>query len=164
VAESLPAFGEKQAFAGKTAIAPQGDTLLEFQLNPADGEFVIQFSGKGNPCEFRLDPAAKRAQWSSADCPEVPTFREQASLAGPEETFLDFQHTAYKSRNYVKENLSGMVQTFSLRILIHADPKVNMPVIDVEIAGCHTMATVRTDLTVLTAETANSGFRSEHLL
>ena len=96
--------------------------------------------------------------------PGGPTFREQASTAGPEDRFLDFPHTAYKSRNYVKENLSGLDRPFSLRILVHADPKLDMPVLDAEIAGCHTMATVRTDLTILTAETAGSGFRSEHLL
>ena len=164
VAESLPVFGEKQEFTGKTVIAPQGDTLFEFQLDPADGPFEIIFAGRGNSCKFRLDPAAKRASWTSEDCPEVPTFREQASTAGSEDRFLDFPHTAYKSRNYVKENLSGLDRPFSLRILVHADPKLDMPVLDAEIAGCHTMAAVRTDLTILTAETAGSGFRSEHLL
>ncbi len=164
VEEALPEFGGKESFTGEIAILPQGDTLLEFHPDPAEGPFVIRFSGKGTACEFRLDPERKRAQWSSAGHPEIPTFREQAAAAGPEVQFHEIVYSAYKSRDYVKENLSGLEAPFTLRILIHADPKLDHPVMDAEIAGRHTMATVRMDLTILRAETRHSGTKSVHLL
>ena len=156
VAESLPEFGAAENFSEKTPVAAAGDTLLEFRINPAKGAFAIRFTGEGEGCEFRIDPAKARAQWSSAGCPpEVPTFREQMT---PEiSNYSSLPYTAYCGRDYAKENLFGIDAPFVLRVLIHADPKLNAALIDVEIAGCHTMATLRGDFAVRSAEASGAG-------
>ena len=102
------------------------------------------------------DELVARAQWSSAGCPpEVPTFREQMT---PEiSNYSSLPYTAYCGRNYAKENLFGIDAPFVLRVLIHADPKLNAALIDVEIAGCHTMATLRGDFAVRSVEASGSG-------
>lgn len=156
VAESLPEFSAAENFMEKTPVAAAGDTLLEFRIDPAKGAFAVRFTGEGAACEFRIDPAKARAQWSSAGCPlELPTFREQ--MMPGTQNFADLPYTAYRGRDYAKENLAGVNAPFTLRVLIHADPKLNASLIDIEIAGCHTMATLRDDLAVRFAEAAGSG-------
>ena len=71
--------------------------------------------------------------------------------------YSSLPYTAYCGRNYAKENLFGIDAPFVLRVLIHADPKLNAALIDVEIAGCHTMATLRGDFAVRSAEASGSG-------
>ncbi len=156
VEESLPHFSDAENFSHKTPVAAVGDTLLEFRVDPAKGAFSIRFTGEGEACEFRIDTAKSRAQWSSAECPpEVPTFREQIT---PEtQRFNDPKYTAYYARNYAKEKLAKLDAPFALRIQIHADPKLNAALIDVEIAGCHTMATMRNDLAVRFADASEDG-------
>ena len=48
-----------------------------------------------------------------------------------------------------KENLTVLPpQTIPLRIVIHADPKLNATILDAEIGGRYTMASMRTDLQI----------------
>ena len=72
-------------------------------------------------------------------------------------SYFALPYCAYRGRDYAKENLSGVDAPFALRVLIHADPKLNAALIDVEIAGCHTMATLRGDLAVRFAEASGTG-------
>lgn len=153
VAESLPEFGNPQAFDRRTAISPGGDTLLECSVDSADGRLSVLFEGDGVPCEFLLDLAEGHAQWSAvtdgkSPSARIPTFREQA-LAAPEKTaYNQFPNTPFFGRDFARGNLSGFHAPFRLRILIHADPKMNAAILDAEIAGTHTMASQRIDLFV----------------
>ncbi len=152
--ETLPVFGQGEEFSRISGLAERGDFLFEFEVEPQDGDFAVVFSGRGVSCEFRLNPASGRGQWAEAG-KTVPSYREDL-IAHPEYDHFDRSPYAPKNgRDYARENLSCPDKPFTVRILLHNDPKLNASVLDAEIAGIHTMATMRRDLVVSGASTAN---------
>ncbi len=151
--ETLPAVGNAAPFCGRIDLPDSQDCLLEFTVDPADGKFSVSFEGAGKACEFSLDPAAGRAQWSSQG--KIPAYREEL-LEHPEKTnFNQLVYSPHTGRDYAKEELRLPQGAFTLRILIHRTFKLNAALLDAEIAGIHTMATLRSDLFVSSATTAN---------
>lgn len=152
VEESLPEFGAARNFEYETTIPPVVDALLEFEIEPADDRLSVVLEGEGIPCEFQLDLAMERAQWSAVPdgtipAAPIPTYREQLlSAAGNPDCPLERIPTG--GRDFSQEQLFRLHEPFRLRLLIHADPKLNSVILDAEIAGTRTMATQRTDLAV----------------
>lgn len=153
IPETLPEFEEGTTFAEQTALPPVRDVLLEFTISAEAPQFSLLFEGEGVPCEFRLLPSAGRAQWSSA--PDglpgktLLTFREQVLRSPEKNSCTQFPDTPFFGRDYAKENLTVLPpQTIPLRIVIHADPKLNATILDAEIGGRYTMASMRTDLQI----------------
>ncbi len=154
IPETLPEFDSGHAFAEWAEVGGKENVLLEFTVDPQNGEFSVLFEGEGTPCEFRLNPVECKVQWALAG-ERVPTFREEMN-AHPEYSHFDQSVYAPKyGRDYAKEELTGLENRFTVRILIHADPKMNAVILDAEIAGCHTMATMRNNLSVSAVSTNN---------
>lgn len=150
IEETLPEFEEGTSFSGTAELPLTGDVLLEFTAASAGTPFLLLLEGDGTPCEFRLDTAEGRAQWSAASSgtpvPRLPTFRE-AVLASPEKiSHTQFPNTPFFGRDYAKENLNALPPSFRIRLLVHADPKLDAALLDAEIDGKYTMTTLRTDL------------------
>ncbi len=143
IAETLPDFDEGQILNQVTDLEEEGDWLFEFTVQPNGGEFVVDFCDKtsGRVRTFTLNPATTRAQWSESGR-TVPTFREEV-LASPDKTvFSQFTYSPHNGHDYAKENLILPDKPFAVRIILHNDPKLQASVLDAEIAGVHTMATM----------------------
>ncbi len=154
IEETLPEFGKAQEFIRFENIEKTGDWLFEFTVDPADGEFSVHFSGNGRECIFSLNPSAGRAQWSSLQ-EYVPSFREEV-LTSPKKTiFSQFTYSPHQGHDYAKENMILPNGVFTVRILLHNAPKIGASVLDAEIAGVHTMATMRKEFTVSAVFTEN---------
>ena len=139
---------------GRIEIPENQDVMLEFTVDSTDPELIVIFEGNGGTCQFTLTPAEKRAQWSVSG-ERIPSFREDL-LAHPE--CMSFNATPYcpkHGKNDAKENLFLPDGMFMVRILLHTERKMNAAVLDAEIAGHHTMASMRQDLTVSAVSTNN---------
>lgn len=149
IPETLPEFGAPRATDTRVTLPERAVyTLLEVEVDPADGPFTTLFYGTDDeaPVEFFLDPVSGRAQWSGTPGKRLLTYREMV-LANPDlHNFRDFKDTHYDTRDYAKENLTLPDHPFTIRILICRDPKFNSTLIDTEIAGKFTMLTHRKDL------------------
>ena len=153
IPETLPEFEEGSCFTEQTALPAARDVLLEFSISADTPQFSLLFDGEGVPCEFRLLPAAGRAQWSFAPAgrPGEPlrSFREQLLQSPEKDSFTQFPDTPFFGCNYAKENLTVLPsRTISLRIIVHVDPKLNATILDAEIGGRYTMASMRTNLQI----------------
>ena len=154
IPETLPEFHPASEFSGRIEIPENQDVMLEFTVDSTDPELIVIFEGNGGTCQFTLTPAEKRAQWSVSG-ERIPSFREDL-LAHPE--CMSFNATPYcpkHGKNDAKENLFLPDGMFMVRILLHTDRKMNAAVLDAEIAGHHTMASMRQDLTVSAVSTNN---------
>lgn len=153
--ETLPTFGEAVSFADTLELPDSQDCMLEFSIKPKMDRFSVRFEGKGVSCKFLIDLEKKRAQWSAAGESEVPSFREERLLLPETNNFNQFPHSPHHGRDYAKENLLLPQDIFTVCILIHRDPKLNATLLDAEIAGIQTMATLRNDLIVSSVNTQN---------
>lgn len=120
---------------------------LELQIDPKDAQrFGISFSDQDNACTFELDFKQNRAQINLAkpDCfgEQLPTMLELMQ-SGAEDGAKEINNTPRSAKNYALSDIVGINNPFSLKMLIRYSRKMRSTVIDVEIAGCRTMISVR---------------------
>ena len=106
--------------------------VLSFDVEPAeDGSLSLQLGSGERPCRWDLDAAAGRAQFSY-DGSRSKSIREGGA---PHET-----------GNFAIENIRGLDEPFSVRIVVKGEPKWGGSLVDVEIAGQRTMISHRPGL------------------
>ena len=128
----------------KTFPAESRSFLLEFTVQPAGankGKIALSFlpeNGEQGSCELQLRLEDRCAQFGAGSPSRFAS--RQKSLregGGPE-----------GCGNYAIENLIGVDQPFTVRVIVKSDDKLGGALIDVEIAGQRTMLTYRADLLV----------------
>ena len=108
--------------------------VLTFDVEPAaGGNLSLHFGSGERACQWNLDPAGCRAQFSD-DGSRQPSMREGGR--------------PYNAWNYAIENIRGLDNPFKVRIVVKGEPKWGGSLIDVEIAGQRTMITDRYGLKV----------------
>lgn len=134
-----------QTVAGvKTYPAESRSFLLEFTVQPSAarkgkiGLSLLPENGEQGSCELQIrleDLCAQFAPGSlSRFADRQKSLREGTSPSG--------------GGNYAIENLLGVDQPFTVRVIVKSDNKLGGALIDVEIAGQRTMLTYRADLSV----------------
>jgi hypothetical protein len=147
--EIMPETGASQTLAETVAgekIFPAASRsfLLEFTVQPSGvkkGKIGLSFlpeNGEQGSCELQLSLDDLRAQFGpcslNAFAGRQKSLREGTSPAG--------------GGNYAIENLLGVEQPFTVRVIVKSDDKLGGALIDAEIAGQRTMLTYRADLRV----------------
>lgn len=125
---------------------PAGDRsfMLSFRVvpgSPSDGKLGILFmpeSGEKDACEFQVDVGELRAQFA-------PGVKEDFS---EREKSLREGGSPHNCRDYAVENLIGLEEPYTVRIIVKGCDKTGGSLIDAEIAGARTMLTFRPGLTV----------------
>lgn len=108
--------------------------MLTFDVEPAaEGKMSLHFGTGNRACQWDLDVAERRAQFSN-DGSRQPSLREGGR--------------PYNAWNYAIENIRGMEEPFTVRIIVKGEPKWGGALIDVEIAGQRTMINDRYGLAV----------------
>ena len=105
------------------------------------GRFGISFlpaQGEQASCELQLRLDEGRAQFGPGSL---------SRLAGSEKSLREGGAPA-SAGNYAIENLIGVDQPFTVRVMVKGDDKIGGSLIDAEIAGQRTMITYRPELTV----------------
>ncbi len=117
--------------------------MLTFRVHPAKkgGRFGIVFLNEGddqNACEWQIRPDDLLAQFAPG------------SLTGFAETEKSLRQGGkpQDGRNYAIENLIGVDQPFTVRLIVNGSAKLGGSMVDVEIAGQRTMIAYRPDLFV----------------
>jgi hypothetical protein len=128
----------------KTFPAESRSFLLEFTVQPAGakkGKLGLSFlpeNGEQGSCELQLRLEDLCAQFGPGSLSRFTgrqkSLREGTSPAG--------------GGNYAIENLIGVDQPFTVRVIVKSDDKLGGALIDAEIAGQRTMLTYRADLLV----------------
>ncbi|MDD3040868.1 hypothetical protein [Bacteroides sp.] len=120
---------------------PSGSFLLTFEVTPVtpDGKLSVNLlpsldKGLQDGCEWRLDGADKRAQYSFVG---DGTARERSLREGG---------APQQGRNYAIENLLDTDKTFTVRMVVKASDKFDGSMVDTEIAGKRTMVSYREKL------------------
>lgn len=118
--------------------------MLTFNVQPAEakkGRFGISFlpeSGEEPACELQVRLDERRAQFGPG-FPDRFAARERALREGG---------NPHSGGNYAIENLIGVGQPFTMRVIVKGDDKIGGSMIDAEIAGRRTMLAYRPNLTV----------------
>ena len=126
--------------------------LLTFEVHPTDarkGRAGISFlpeNGEQAACELQIRLDDQRAQFGSGSLNSFAANQKSLREGG----------TTSHAVNYAIENLIGVGQPFTVRILVKGDKKIGGSLIDAEVAGQRTMISYRADLTV-----KNMIFRTE---
>ncbi len=108
--------------------------MLTFNVEPAaDGTLSLHFGRGERSCQWNLDAAECRAQFSD-DGSRQMSLREGG--------------LPYNAWNYAIENIRGLEEPFEVRIIVKGEPKWGGSLIDVEIAGQRTMIDDRYGLSV----------------
>lgn len=148
IPETLPSFGGAEA-ADKEQLLPECDfCMIEAEIEPGSEKFSAVFTGKTGetPVEFSFDPAALRAQWCGTPGKILKTYRTKL-LEHPEYSRSGcYKDIPSDTRDYARENLIGLEETFTLKMIVCRTPKMDTTLIDVELGGKHTMITHRCDL------------------
>ena len=125
-------------------IAPPGD-LRTYRVTDLSRPFALRFAdGKGDEVELKVDPSERRAQLTSASpgrpVPRAKSLRENHLAFKPKhardklyECMLD------GGKSFAIENVRGLDRPYAVRALAYYDPKANVTIFDVEIAGQRTM-------------------------
>lgn len=143
--EAGPAKTLAETVAGEKMFPVESRSfLLEFTVQPAgakQGRVGLSFlpeNGEQNSCELQLSLDDLRAQFGpgsmSRFAERQKSLREGTSPAG--------------GGNYAIENLIGVNQPFTVRVIVKGDDKLGGSLVDAEIAGQRTMLTYRADLVV----------------
>jgi hypothetical protein len=124
---------------------------LELLINPKSAEKVgISLDNGKNACVLTLDIKNQRMQVSDGEkgafAPELPTMLEQMQK-------VDASITNYKesgcndipqfAKNYALEDIPGMEQPFSLKMMLRYSKRLRATVLDIEVAERRTMISVR---------------------
>ena len=141
------------------ALPESGRTLVSFTVEPAAGtngliSVRLQDANGKVGCELQLDVRRGRAQWNEATAGRfataLPSGREilVAKHAGETWAAKGCRHPDFHShgRNFCIENVRGMEQPFTVRVIAYRDPKMNGSVVDAEVAGQRTLVSCRPGL------------------
>ena len=147
--EIMPATGTPKTLAARVAEtmifpAESESFILTFKVQPAEakkGRFGISFlpeNGEQASCELQIRLDDLRAQFGPGSLSHFAgngkSLREGGSPAGV--------------GNYAIENLIGVDQPFTVRVIVKGSDKIGGSLVDAEIAGQRTMISYRPDLTV----------------
>lgn len=130
----------------ETAEFPTGTKsfMLSFEVHPDKAEngkigILLQSeNGENNSCEMQINPQEKLAQYNNG---KINTFSER-------EKTLREGGSPNSGRNYAIENLVGVNQPFTVRMIVKGSDKFGGSLVDTEIAEARTMLSFRPDLTV----------------
>ena len=146
VGETLPAGEFVPLASGDIFTVPENavNTKLQFELS---GYTEIRFSGTGNDCIFVFDPQKQLVAWCSSPDGKVEFFSDIVRRRSDAESFRDLAGEPIHvwGENYARK-VDLPENSFSLKIILHNEPKFHGAVIDMEIAGKYTFATYRRDL------------------
>ena len=118
--------------------------VLTFDVEPAaDGQLSLCLGTGERSCLWYLDAAAARAQFSN-DGSQQKSIREGGA--------------PHYAGNYAIENIQGLDNPFTVRVVVRGEPKWGGSLVDVEIAGQRTMITHRPGLVVESLGLSASGF------
>jgi hypothetical protein len=134
------------ALVASTAVFPaeHPSFMFDFTVQPAaakQAQFGISFlpeQGEQASCELQIRLDEGRAQFSNGSL---------TRLAGSEKSLREGGAPAAVG-NYAIENLIGVDQPFTVRVLVKSDDKIGGSLIDAEIAGKRTLITYRPELVV----------------
>jgi len=118
--------------------------MMSFEVYPSvvsSGTVGISFlpgSGEQDACEFRINLDDLHAQFGPGSLNHL----------APKEKSLREGGEPGQVGNYAIENLIGLDQPFTVRLIIKGDQKIGGSLIDAEIAGKRTMITYRPNLNV----------------
>jgi hypothetical protein len=113
--------------------------MLVFKVQPAEakkGKFAISFlpeNGEQAACELQIRLDERRAQFGPGSLNH---------FAGPEKSLRQ------GGGAHAIENLLGVDEPFTVRVIVKGSEKLGGSLIDAEIAGQRTMISYRQDLTV----------------
>lgn len=113
--------------------------ILSFEIvpeTPGQGMCTVRFlpAKGGEPCVWSLDMGGCRAQYSDSPDSREKTLDEGGSVAD--------------AGNYAVKNGMELEKPFTVRMAVKTDPKFNGSIVDTEIAGTKTMASLRKGLEV----------------
>ena len=118
--------------------------VLTFDVEPAaEGQLSLCFGTGERSCLWDLNAAAARAQFSN-DGSAQKSIREGGA--------------PHYAGNYAIENIQGLDEPFTVRVVVRGEPKWGGSLVDVEIAGQRTMITHRPGLVVESLGLSASGF------
>lgn len=147
--EIMPETGAAKTLAEtlageKTFPAESRSFLLEFTVQPSGakkGKIGLSFlpeNGEQGSCELQLCTEDLRAQFGPGSLND---------FAGKQKSLREGENP-HSGGNYAIENLLGVDQPFTVRVIVRSDDKLGGSLIDAEIAGQRTMLTYRADLRV----------------
>lgn len=147
--EIMPATGTSTTLAASVAKstayqAASKSFLLTFNVQPAEakkGKFGISFlpeDGERAACELQIRLGDMHAQFAPGSLKNFAGNQKSLREGGAP------QHAG----NYAIENLIGVDQPFTVRVIVKGCEKIGGSLIDAEIAGQRTMISYRGDLTV----------------
>jgi len=147
--EVLPETGKLKTVAANvsgvlTCPADSKSFMLVFNAKPAEakkGKFGISFlpeNGDQASCELQISLDDLRAQFANGLL---------NNFAGNQKSLRE-GGAPHHAGNYAIENLIGVDQPFTVRVIVKGDDKLGGSLIDAEIAGQRTMISYRADLTV----------------
>jgi hypothetical protein len=131
-------------------------TLLVEPIRADQGRLGISFlpeNGEQSACEWQLSLDDLRAQFGPGSLNGFAA-REKSLREGG---------APHGAGNYAIEQLLGVAEPFTLRILVKADEKIGGSLIDAEIAGRRTMLAYRPDLTVKKLVCRAEGIELKHI-
>lgn len=133
--------------------------LLTFLVNPTQkkqGRFGISFlpeNGEQSACELQLSLDDLRAQFGPGSL---------NGFAGSQKSLRE-GGAPHGAGNYAIENLLGVAEPFTMRVMVKADEKIGGSLIDAEIAGRRTLLSYRPELTVKKVVCRAEGLELRHL-
>jgi beta-fructofuranosidase len=136
--------------------------LLTFTVHPAEtnrgrlGRFGVTFLAENDSqpsCELQVRLDNRRAQFGAGS---------SNGFAAPEKSLGEGGAPA-RAADYAIENLIGVDQPFTVRIIVKSGEKIGGSLIDAEIAGRRTMISYRPGLTVKRCEFRTEGITLESL-
>lgn len=145
--EILPAVGESRSLAKLVRESTSFESktssfLLSFDVYPqagSSGKLGVLFEGENGEesgYEFQISPSERRAQYANG---------KRSQFAEPEKTLRE-GGAPHRARNYAIENLTGVDQPFTVRLIVKYERKFGGSQIDAEIAGARTMISFRPGL------------------
>jgi len=118
--------------------------MLVFNVHPADakngriGISLLPESGEQASCELQILLDARRAQFGPGSLIAFADKQKSLREGG----------APHRAHNYAIENLLGVDQPFTVRVIVKGCEKIGGSLVDAEIAGQRTMISYRPDLTV----------------
>ncbi|MCC6353704.1 MAG: hypothetical protein IT577_07440 [Verrucomicrobiae bacterium] len=147
--EIMPETGAAKTLAEtlveeKTFPAESRSFLVEFTVQPSGakkGKIGVSFlpeNGEQGSCELQVRPEDLCAQFGPGSL---------SGFAGNQKSLREGENP-HSGGNYAIENLLGVDQPFTVRVIVRSDDKLGGSLIDAEIAAQRTMLTYRADLRV----------------
>ncbi|MBM4093273.1 MAG: hypothetical protein FJ276_28260 [Planctomycetes bacterium] len=118
--------------------------LLTFDVQPAEAGkgrlavLMLPEEGEANACELQVRLDSQRAQFGPGSLSDFAEHQKSLREGG----------SPNSGGNYAIENLIGIANPFTMRVIVKGDEKIGGSLIDAEIAGQRTMLSYRPDLTV----------------